>query len=71
MKLPTHAPCGLLTAILYASGFILTFGHAYSHHEEPTADRLVSPQEIKVVDSLMCAAFWPLYWSTQFHALSK
>lgn len=52
---------------LYVIGFIFTFGHAYAHHEDPPKDRLVSPNEIKAVDSLMCSIFWPLYWSTQAH----
>lgn len=59
-------PLLIAAAALYALCAIVTFGHAWSNVSKQNEDRrFVSAAEMNTVESLGCAAFWPLYWSVQ------
>ena len=55
----------IAAGVLYALGFIFTFGHAFNQYHETEDGLITSSGEASAATGFICGLFWPLYWSAE------
>lgn len=55
----------IIAGVIYAIGFIITFGHAFNQHHKVENGLFVSADEMNALTGFSCGLCWPLYWSVE------